>query len=134
MTTANKDNGYIGGHLNPNRTYWETYANYFIKFIQEYKAKGGIDIFAVAPQNEPYSPSPWESMTWTESELAEFIGQYLGPAIAQYNEETNNNIQIWAHNGQKGEAFAVVNDYFDPKYNSSQYIDAIAFHWYFWYE
>ena len=47
------DNGYIGGHINPNRTYWETYVKYFIKFFEGY-AKYGIEFNAFTPQNEPY--------------------------------------------------------------------------------
>ena len=37
-------NGYIGGKLNRNRTFWKTYAQYFVRFISEYK-KQGIFLF-----------------------------------------------------------------------------------------
>ena len=40
MNTDEDPNGYFGGHLNPNRTFWKTYAQYFVRYISEYKKQG----------------------------------------------------------------------------------------------
>ena len=66
------------------------YALYFTKFIQAY-ANLGIDIFAVHPQNEPNSCQNFPSCIWTASDLATFIGKYLGPGLKENGLKT----QIW---------------------------------------
>ena len=52
----------------------------FSKFIEAYK-KQGIPIFAVMPQNEFNSAQIFPSCCWTSASLANFIGNYLGPAM-----------------------------------------------------
>ena len=50
-----------GGALNSSA--YPAYANYFVKFIQVYKAQG-IPIYAVTPQNEPlYVPNGYPGMS-----------------------------------------------------------------------
>ena len=66
--------------------YFEAYALYFSKFIEEYKAEG-IDIFMVMPQNEFNSAQVFPSCTWTAAGLAKFIGGFLGPAMEKQNVE-----------------------------------------------
>lgn len=131
----NKDEGnstgYIGGTLNPERKYWSTWASYFIKFLKEYKAIGNLTFFAVTPQNEPHSPSPWESMVWDVKELTEFITDYLGPKLESYD----SNINIWVHDGQKGVLPYDIREMFEYTSNTSnldaiRYIKGVAFHWY----
>lgn len=60
--------------------YLKAYSQYFSKFIDAYKNEG-IDIFAVAPQNEFNSTQIFPSCTWTAASLAQFIGKYLGPEM-----------------------------------------------------
>lgn len=60
----------------------KAYALYFSKFIDAYKNEG-INIFAVAPQNEFNSTQIFPSCTWTAASLAKFVGQYLGPAMKE---------------------------------------------------
>ena len=62
--------------------YMQAYALYFSKFIDAYRQQG-IRIFGVAPQNEFNSCQPYPSCTWTARGLREFIGKYLGPAMAE---------------------------------------------------
>jgi glucosylceramidase len=61
--------------------YLRTYAAYFGKFIDAYRA-AGIDIAMVMPQNEFNSAQPFPSCTWTPEGLARFI-RHLGPEMAQ---------------------------------------------------
>lgn len=76
-----KDNGEVkGGTL--KKEYYGTYANYWVKYLQEMRAEG-ITIDALTPQNEPENPKNTPSMVLTADEEATFIGKYLGPAIAK---------------------------------------------------
>lgn len=62
--------------------YLQAYALYFSKFIESYDEQG-IDIFAVMPQNEFNSAQIFPSCCWTAASLANFIGNYLGPAMKE---------------------------------------------------
>lgn len=64
--------------------YLKAYALYFSKFISAYREQG-IDIFAVMPQNEFNSAQIFPSCCWTAGSLADFIGNYLGPAMEEQN-------------------------------------------------
>jgi glucosylceramidase len=74
-----KDNGsFIGGSLQP--VYYNVYAQYFVKYIQQMKAEG-IIIDAITPQNEPLNPNNNPSLYMTALQQAEFIKSSLGPAF-----------------------------------------------------
>ena len=66
--------------------YFKAYALYFSKFIEAYRQQG-IAISTIMPQNEFNSCQIFPSCTWTASGLAEFIGNYLGPAMQQQKVE-----------------------------------------------
>lgn len=70
-----------GGTLNADA--YAPYANYFVKFIQAYRAQG-IPIYAVTVQNEPlYQPVGYPGMSFPADQEANFIANYLAPAFAQ---------------------------------------------------
>lgn len=58
------------GHLNPD--YYDTYAQYFVKFVTEMQ-KQGISIYAVSPQNEPLNKANCASLYMPWQEQAEFV-------------------------------------------------------------
>lgn len=60
--------------------YLQAYARYFARFIEAYRAQG-IPIAAVMPQNEFNSAQVFPSCCWTAASLADFVGNYLGPAM-----------------------------------------------------
>ena len=62
--------------------YFSAYALYFSKFIDAYR-KEGINISMVMPQNEFNSAQIFPSCCWTAAGLAEFVGNYLGPAMEE---------------------------------------------------
>jgi len=66
--------------------YFKAYALYFSKFIEAYRQQG-IAIKTIMPQNEFNSCQIFPSCTWTASGLAEFIGNYLGPAMKKQQVE-----------------------------------------------
>ena len=74
-----KDNGNSkGGSLQTQ--YYDAYARYFVKYIQQMKAEG-ITIDAITPQNEPLHPGNNPSMLMLATQQADFIKNNLGPAF-----------------------------------------------------
>ncbi|MEP6595763.1 MAG: glycoside hydrolase family 30 beta sandwich domain-containing protein [Ginsengibacter sp.] len=74
-----KDSGNSkGGSLQTQ--YYEAYARYFVKYIQQMKAEG-IIIDAITPQNEPLNPGNNPSMLMLATQQADFIKNNLGPAF-----------------------------------------------------
>jgi glucosylceramidase len=69
---------FIGGKLQTQ--YYDVYAKYFVKYIQQMKAEG-ITIDAVTPQNEPLHDGNNPSMYMSAGEQANFIKNNLGPAF-----------------------------------------------------
>jgi glucosylceramidase len=63
-------------------TDFSSLAQYFVRFIQAYQQQG-IPIYAVSMQNEPLnSNSSYPTAYVASSDEANFIGGYLGPALA----------------------------------------------------
>ncbi len=71
------DNSIAGSLL---ATYYNAYAQYFVKYIQQMKLKG-ISIDAITPQNEPLNPNNNPSMVMQAADEAAFIKNFLGPAF-----------------------------------------------------
>ncbi|MDO5397779.1 MAG: RICIN domain-containing protein [bacterium] len=69
-----------GGSLNEDDATYQAYALYFAKYIEEYK-KAGINVSAVAPQNEPTMTTAYQSCVWTGEQLNRFIRDYLRPTL-----------------------------------------------------
>src|SRR5260370_12515358 len=83
-----------GGTL--NNSAYAAYANYFVKFIQAYKAQG-IPIYAVTPQNEPlYVPNGYPGMSFLADQETSFIKNNLGPAFVRHG--INTKILGYDHN------------------------------------
>ncbi len=117
-----KDNGNsIGGSLKTE--YYQVYAEYFVKYIQEMK-KNGITIDAITPQNEPLHPGNNPSMYMTAEQQRDFIKNNLGPAFRAANIATK--IVLYDHNCDKPEYPITILQ--DPE--AAQYVDGSAFHLY----
>jgi len=71
---------YNCGVFNRTEENLKAYALYFRKYVDEYK-RSGVPLTFVAPQNEPCSNQVFPSCVWHGSELSDFIGGYLGPAL-----------------------------------------------------
>lgn len=70
IDTKTPKDSWTDGHLNPD--YRETYAKYFVKFINVMKEKG-INIYAVSPQNEPLNKANCASLYMPWQEEAPFV-------------------------------------------------------------
>jgi glucosylceramidase len=117
-----KDNANsVGGSLQP--TYYNAYAQYFVKYIQQMKAEG-IPIEAITPQNEPLNPGNNPSLVMTGAQQADFIKNNLGPAFQTASLSTK--IITYDHNCDHPDyPMTVLND---PA--AKPYVDGSAFHLY----
>ena len=86
----------LGGKLIDK--YKQTWANYFAKYIKEYK-KQEIDIKYVTIQNEPNAIQLWESCLYSPEEEIDFAINYLYPTFK--SNKINTKILIWDHNKEK---------------------------------
>ncbi len=112
-----------GGQLLPE--YRQSWANYFVKFIQAYE-KEDIPIWGMTVQNEPMASQTWESCLYTGEEESEFIKNYLGPTL-HHNGLQDKKLIAWDHNRDLiyQRACAVLNDV-----NTAKYVWGIGYHWY----
>ncbi|RYE37302.1 MAG: glycosyl hydrolase family 30 [Sphingobacteriaceae bacterium] len=70
--------------------YLAAYASYLSKYVTAYR-KEGINVFAVAIQNEPYACSPYPTCLWSAAAMGNFIANYVGPTF----KKNNTNAEIW---------------------------------------
>jgi glucosylceramidase len=100
-------------------------ANYFVKFTQAYQGNG-VPIYAVLPQNEPlYTTPSYPSTGMSAADQADFIGNFLGPALATAG-LSSVKIIAYDHNWDHPEyAQTVLGDS-----RASQYVAGAAFHCY----
>lgn len=110
-----------GGMLKPE--YYDVYARYFVRYIQEMK-KEGIIIDAITIQNEPLHPGNNPSLLMAAPDQAIFIKNNLGPAFKAAGLKTK--IIIYDHNADRPDYPISILD--DP--GARQYIDGSAFHLY----
>lgn len=119
-----KDNNNMlrGGKLLPE--YYQTWADYFVKFIQSYE-KEGIPVWAMTIQNEPMATQTWESCIFTAEAERDFLKKYLGPTITKNFQD--KKIIVWDHNRDmmKQRADVIFSDS-----EALKYVWGMGFHWY----
>jgi len=112
-----------GGKLLPE--YYDSWANYYTKFIEAYESEG-MPIWGISIQNEPMATQRWESMIYTAQEERDFLKNHLGPAMekAGYGDK---NIVVWDHNRDLlTDRANVILD--DPE--AYKYVWGVGYHWY----
>jgi glucosylceramidase len=114
-------NSFVGGSLKPE--YYEAYANYFVKYIQQMKTQG-ITIEAITPQNEPLNPNNNPSLFMTALQQTNFIKNNLGPAFK--TAELPTKIIAYDHNCNN--TSYPIDILSDAKANP--FVDGSAFHLY----
>lgn len=117
-----KDNGSSkGGSLLPQ--YYDVYAQYFVKYIQQMKAEG-ITIDAITPQNEPLHPGNNPSLLMTAEQQRDFIKNSLGPAFQAAGITTK--IIVYDHNCDRPDyPLTILNDQ-----AAKVFVNGSAFHLY----
>ncbi len=112
-----------GGKLLP--AFYQSWANYYIKFIKAYEAEG-IPIWGLTVQNEPMATQTWESCIFTGEEERDFIKKYLGPTLQKAG-MANRRLIAWDHNRDlMYQRASTVLD--DPE--AAKYVWGIGYHWY----
>ena len=120
-----KDNNDMlhGGKLKKEN--YQTWANYFVKFIKAYE-KEGIPVWGLTIQNEPMATQIWESCIFTAEEETDFLKNYLGPTL-QRQGLSAKKIIVWDHNRdliyQRSSTLLS-----DPA--AAKYAWGVGFHWY----
>ncbi len=113
-----------GGQLKPE--YEETYADYLIRYLEEYKAEG-VDIWGITPVNEPHgNDGNWESMHFTPESQNQFIKTYLGPKLVHGGFE-DVKLLIFDQNRDAVEQWT---DVILGDEETAQYVYGTAVHWY----
>lgn len=109
-----------GGSLDP--VWYGAYANYFVRFIEEYR-RHGVPVAAITVQNEPlYEPLHYPSMLMTAQQESYFVSRHLAPALRTAG--LNVAILGYDHNWDR-------TDYADELLSQSPgCFDGIAWHWY----
>ena len=119
-----KSNGSaLGGSM--RKKYFASYAQYFVKFLEAYKAEG-VKIRAVTTQNEVDTDQDGKmpAALWGQEYETGFIKEFLGPAFHKASLDTkiwllDHNYDLWGR---------VIDELSDPAV--SQYVDGVAWHGY----
>jgi glucosylceramidase len=120
-----KDNNNMlhGGKLKPE--FYQSWANYYTKFIKAYEQEG-IPIWGLTIQNEPMATQTWESCVYSAEDERDFLKNYLGPTMRKAG-LGDKKIIAWDHNRdliyQRADTLLS-----DPK--AARYVWGIGFHWY----
>ncbi|TRX21254.1 glycosyl hydrolase [Flavobacterium franklandianum] len=112
-----------GGKLLPE--FYQSWANYYVKFINSYQ-KEGMPVWGLTIQNEPMAKQTWESCVYTAEEERDFLKNYLGPTLSKAG-LGDKKITVWDHNRDlmTQRATTILDD---PEAN--KYVWGVGFHWY----
>ncbi|CAJ0928989.1 unnamed protein product, partial [Mesorhabditis belari] len=119
-----------GGKLLEGEKYSKTYAEYFVRFIEDYTAQG-IPIWGVTVQNEPSLGEDekygFQAMFFPPKDQSDFVANHLGPTIAK--SKVANRTLIMIHDDFRGNLpewadITLAN----PK--TDDFVSGIAVHWY----
>ncbi len=112
-----------GGKLVPE--FYQSWANYYVKFIKSYE-KEGIPVWGLTIQNEPMATQKWESCIFTAEEERDFLKNYLGPTLQKAG-LGDKKITVWDHNRDllSQRASTILDDA-----EANKYVWGIGFHWY----
>ncbi|MFZ4549504.1 MAG: glycoside hydrolase family 30 protein, partial [Bacteroidales bacterium] len=120
-----KDNNNMlkGGKLLP--AFYQSWADYYVKFINAYQAEG-IPVWGLTVQNEPMATQTWESCLYTGEEERDFIKNFLGPTLAKAG-MADKKLIAWDHNRDLmyQRASTVLDDT-----EAAKYVWGIGYHWY----
>ncbi|XP_076179010.1 lysosomal acid glucosylceramidase-like [Ptiloglossa arizonensis] len=126
MKTNDKING--KGYL--KEKYYQVYAEYILKFLDEYK-NNGLDLWAVSTGNEPLNGAipfdPLNSIGWHPRTVAKWIANNLGPTL---NASKHNETLILALDDQRNYLPWYIERMAMNK-ETMKYVSGIATHLYF---
>lgn len=129
---------YNFGRLRKEEKILNTYADYYIRFVEEYR-KEQIKVNQIHVQNEPMADQKFPSCLWSGEEMRDFIRDYLGPKVKAYG----NELELWVGTingpfvdfsmGVQGAPFSEYYDQFENTILSDKetrsYITGLGFQW-----
>jgi glucosylceramidase len=118
---SNRD--YDSGSMRDDPLVYKAYALYLAKFVAAYAAEG-VPIEAVAVQNEPTILTNYPSCSWKPTQFALFVGDYLGPTLAQLAPQTGVLLGTFQAFKERLFASAVLQD---PK--ARAYVKVLGLQW-----
>jgi len=98
------------------------HARYLAKYVQAYRAEG-VNVFAVAVQNEPFASQVFPSCVWSPVELRDFIVKYVGPTFKRERLDA----QIWLGTLNHNQFSAFETALSDPR--AAKFISAVGVQW-----
>jgi len=75
MKTNNSEAG--GGSVWPH--FYPNFARYLAEYSNQYKARFGLDIYAISPANEPDAATSYASSQWTGQQFRDFTRNHVAP-------------------------------------------------------
>ncbi|KAI1701293.1 glycosyl hydrolase family 30 TIM-barrel domain-containing protein [Ditylenchus destructor] len=113
-----------------NGQYYVTWANYFLRFFEEYY-KQGIKFWGVTLENEPSAGDlpgyKWQALFFSARMMRDFAADLWGPTLKGSN--ITSNLKLMVIDDQR----YTLPDQADVIFanpNASKYVDGIAVHWY----
>ncbi|XP_054165564.1 lysosomal acid glucosylceramidase-like [Oppia nitens] len=133
MKTNNQINhgGYLKG--NPGEQYYKTFAKYFIKFLDAYKAEG-LPMWGITIENEPSAGNQpnygFNSMGFTKELQRDFLKKDLGPALDAAGYQVGaDKLNVLIFDDQRDVIHEWAQTIFPDK-DAAKYTTGTAFHWY----
>ncbi|XP_054158410.1 putative glucosylceramidase 4 [Oppia nitens] len=118
--------GNIKGEVNTE--YWQIYAKYLIKYLDEYKNKHNITHWGLTILNEPLITMVYNSMHITAEQMRDFMSKTMGPELQRSGWGVDKlKVMTWDFNLDGIEDYTRT-VYADP--SAAKYIAGTAFHWY----
>ncbi len=116
------DTRHAGGRLLPK--YYDAYAAYLCRYIEEYKNRG-YKVEMLSIQNEAKAVQTWDSCVYTAEEEKEFLVHHLKPAMVKRG-HGDILVFVWDHNKERIFDRARIT----LSGEGGECADGAAFHWY----
>lgn len=115
-------NSLYKGRLDPS--HYDNFSRYLVSYLQRMRT-AGVPIDYLTIQNEPhFEPEDYPGMRVEPAERAAFVGEFLGPRLAQ--EAPGTRLLDWDHNWNEPDSpLAVLSDA-----HASRFIAGVAWHCY----
>ena len=111
-----------GGSMKDDPAIYQAYALYLVRFVEDYRTEG-INVFAVAVQNEPCIERHYPTCLWTPAQYKTFITDHLGPLFAE--RQLDADIMLGTLQDGDYTLFPLLLE--DPKV--SEYAPLVGFQW-----
>merc|ERR1711970_1155041 len=124
-----KSNNALNGQGYLLHEYYQTWADYYVKFLEAYEEEG-LKMWGLTAQNEPIDGNipgfTFNCMGWNASSQANWVGQHLGPSLDAAGFE---GIKIMAFDDQRPLLSGWANNIMEDA-DAARYVAGWAVHWY----